>query len=94
MNAQDSILSHLISNHGAKRHPFKQVVHLLEDRVWVIDVFVEALCTLLAKAEEFINISILVVTSEKEDLSRVLKFKSQKKAHYFETLTTSVDIVP
>lgn len=83
MDAQDSILGHLVCNHGTKRHPFKQVVHLLEDRVRVIDVFVEALGTLLAKAEELIHISILVVTSKKEDLSRVLKLKSQKKAHDF-----------
>lgn len=48
VNAQDSVLVFLLKK-GTKRHPFEQIIHLLEDTVWIVDILVEPLSALLTE---------------------------------------------
>ena len=63
MDAQDSILGHLIRDHRTQRHPLEQIVHFLEHTVSVVNVLVEPLCALLAKAKILVHIAILMIAS-------------------------------
>ena len=82
MNAQDSILV-LLLQEGAQRHPLKQIIHLLEDTVWVVNIFIESLGTLLAEAQILVDVTILMIASEQENLARVLQPKCKKHANDF-----------
>jgi len=93
MDAEDSVLSQLISNNGTKRHPFKQVIHLLEYTFWVVNIFIEALGTFLTEAKEPIHVPIFMVASQKEYLSGVLELQCEQEADDFETLAATIDII-
>ena len=77
VRAQDTILSQFILNDCAERHPFEQVIHFLEYTVWLINVLVESLGALLAKSKILVDVSVLVITTQHEDLSGVLEFESK-----------------
>lgn len=64
MDAQDAVLGELVRNYSAKRHPFEKIVHLLEDTVWIVDIFIESLRTFLTEAQESVDPAVLVITSE------------------------------
>ena len=93
MDAQDSVLSRLILDDCSKWHPLEQVIQLLEDTVWFIDVLVESLSALLSQTEVAIHVSVFVVASQKENLARILQFERQKQANDFQRLTATVYIV-
>ena len=78
MDAKDAILSQLVSDDGTERHPLKQVVHLLEDTLRVIDVLIESLCALLAESKEPVHITVFMIASEKEDLPRVFQLEGKE----------------
>lgn len=48
MDAQDAILVLLLQK-GSQRHPFEQIIDLLEHTVGVVDILIEPLGTLLAE---------------------------------------------
>ena len=93
MDTKDSILCQLVGYDSAERHPFKQVVHLLEDTLWIVNVFIESLGTFLTEPKEPVHATILVIASQKEDLSRVFQLEGKEKANHLETLTATVDVV-
>ena len=72
MDAEDAILGLLVKDNCTERHPFKQVVHLLEHGAWLINVLAEALGALLAETEILVDIAVLVVASQQENLPRIL----------------------
>ena len=78
MNTKDAILCQFVSDNGAERHPFKQVVHLLEDTLRIIDVLVESLCTFLTESEEPVHVTVFMIASEEEDLSWVFQLEGEK----------------
>lgn len=78
VDAKNAILSLLVKDNSTERHPFKQVVHLLEHRAWLIDVFSKALCALLTETEVLVDVAVLVITSEKENLPRILQFEGKE----------------
>ena len=86
-------MSQFIGNDCAERHPLKQVVHFLEDAFWVIDVLVESLRALLSEPQEPVHVAILVIASQKENLSRVLQFECEQQANHLETLTSTVYVI-
>lgn len=77
MDAEDSVLSQFISNNGTKGHPFKQVIHLLEDTFRVVNILIETLGAFLTEAKESIYVPILMVASQKENLSGVLELQRE-----------------
>lgn len=93
MDAKDAILSQLVSDDSAERHPLKQVVHLLEDTLRIIDVLIESLCAFLAESEEPVHITVFMIASEEEDLSWVFQLEGEEKANHLETLTATVDVI-
>ena len=93
VRAQDTILSQFILNDCAERHPFEQIIHFLEHTVWLINILVKSLGALLAKSKILVDVSVLVITTQQEDLSGVLEFESKQKAENLETLATTIDIV-
>ena len=50
INTEDFVIGRLVANDSGKRKPLKQVIHLLENTVWLIDVLSETLGALLAEA--------------------------------------------
>lgn len=93
MDAEDSVLSQFISNNGTKGHPFKQVIHLLEDTFRVVNILIETLGAFLTEAKESIYVPILMVASQKENLSGVLELQREQEADDLETLATTINIV-
>ena len=63
VDTQDPILSSFVLNDGSKRHPFKQIVQLLEHTSRFIDILVEALGTLLTESKVSVDVSIFMVSS-------------------------------
>ena len=51
MDAQDTVLGEFVRNYSTKRHPFKKIVHLLEDTDWIVDILIESLGTFLTEAQ-------------------------------------------
>ena len=86
-------MSEFVGNDRAERHPFEQIVHFLEDTLWVIDVLIESLRALLPEPQEPVHVAILVIASQEENLPRVLQFKRQQQANHLETLTSTVDVI-
>ena len=68
MDAEDLVPSGSVVDAGSKRHVLKEVIHLLKDTVWIVDVLLESLGTFLAEAMELVDVSIFVVAAKKEDL--------------------------
>ena len=93
VDAQDTVLGHFVGNDGTKWHPLKQVVDFLKDTVRIFNVFVKSLDALLAKAQVFVDVAILVVASKQENLTRVLQFQSQKETDDLEALTSTIDVI-
>lgn len=83
----------VLSNGGGERHILKGLVDLGKARVCVIDVFSESLRALSSKAEEFVDVLVLVVASEQDDLLGELQLESKEKANDFETVVTLVHVV-
>ena len=86
VDTEDLVVGLLVIYHGSKWHVLKDIVELVEKTVGVIDVLVEPLGALLTESKVSVHISVLVVTSEKEDLSWVLELESQEQADHFKTL--------
>jgi len=57
------VIGRFVLDDRAEWQPFKEIVHFLENTVRIFDVLSESLLALLSKAKEFVNFSILVVTS-------------------------------
>lgn len=93
MDAKDTILRLLIENDGTERHPLEQVVHLLEHGARLFDIFVETLSALLTEAKILVDIAVLVVTTEHENLPRILQLESKEQADDLERLGASINVV-
>lgn len=93
MDAKNAILSLLIKNYCTKRHPFEQVVHLLEHGAWLLNVLIKALRTLLTETKVLIDIAVLMIATQQENLPRILQFQCKEQADYFEGLGTTVNVV-
>ena len=50
MDTKNAILSQLVCYDSTEWHPFKQVVHLLEDTLRIVDVLVESLSAFLTES--------------------------------------------
>ena len=75
MDTENLVVCTFIVDDGSERQVLKHIVELLENRVGVVDVFTEAARALLSQAQESIDVPILVVTSEQENLFRVLELQ-------------------
>ena len=73
MNAENAVPGCLVLDDSSEGHPLEQVVQLLENTVWLVDVLVEALSTFLTETKVAIYIPILVISTHKEDLTWILQ---------------------
>jgi hypothetical protein len=73
--AENFMLELLVFDDGSQRQILKHVVDALEDRAWVVDVFAEALLALFAESEMPIDVAVFVVSTEQDNLFRVLQFE-------------------
>ena len=72
MNAEDFMVVRLVGHNRREWQPFKQVVEPLEDAVGVVDVFFEPLGAFDAQTEMLVNGTVLVISSEHENLLGIL----------------------
>ena len=93
MHAEDSVVCRLVLDDGTQRKPFKEIVHLLENTVWVFDIFRKALGALQAETKVLVHLAVLVIPSQKEDLLRILELKCKQQAQDFEALGPAINII-
>ena len=63
MDTHDPVSRRFFVDNSSHWKPIKHIIELVEHTVWIFDVFLKSLCTLLAKSEVLIHISVLVVSS-------------------------------
>ena len=88
MQADDSII-----NNSCKREPIKEIVDLVEDRVWVVWIFSESAAALLSESESIVDPLVLVVSSQEMDLVWELDLQGHQQADGLQRVSTSVNIV-
>ena len=81
VDAKNAVLRSLFANYETERHPFEHIVHLLEHTVWIINILIEPLSALLSKSEVLVNTSILVISSQHENLLGILQLQCKKQAN-------------
>ena len=87
------MIGRFVLDDRAKWQPLKEIVHFLEHTVRIFDVLSKTPLALQSEAEEFIHLSILVVSSQQEDLLRVLELESKQQTQNLQTLRSAVDVV-
>ena len=75
MHTENFVFRSFVADTGSKWHVLEHVVHLLEHTVWIGDVFLESLRAFLSESEILVHITVLVVSSQQEDLLRVLELQ-------------------
>jgi len=93
MDAQDPVLCLLVKDDCSKWHPLEQLVNLLENRAWVFNVLIKTLSTFLTETEVLVDMTVFMVTAQKEDLTRILEFEGEEEADDFETLSATVNVI-
>ena len=88
MQADDSII-----NNSCKREPIKEIVDLVEDRVWVVWIFSKPTAALLSESESIVDPLVLVVSSQQMDLVWELDLQGHQQADGLQRVSTSVNIV-
>jgi len=93
VHSENFIVVRLFTKYRRQRHLLKHVVHLLEYRSGVANVFSKSSCTFLTKTEVLIYISVLVISSQKKNLLGIFKLNCHKEANNFETLAATVYVI-
>lgn len=91
MTTENTLL--LISNNNCEWKVIESIIDLSEAAVGVVDILLQSLGALVSKAEVFIDVAILVVSSQHHDLLWVFEFEGHEQADYFKTVLTLVNVV-
>lgn len=91
MAAEDSLL--FISYNSCEWHLLKSLIDLGKDTVWIIDILTKSLCALISKAEIFIDVFILVISSQEHDLFWIFQLESEKEADDLKTVLSFVHVI-
>jgi len=82
-----------IFDDSSKREVFEKLVKSLEDRVRILNVLVQSLCTFFTKTVVSVDFDVFVGTSQQMELLWIFKLKGQKQAQNFQVVSSSVYVI-
>lgn len=83
-----------IFNNGGEWHVLEDFVQALEDRIRIVDVFIEFLRAFVREAHRFVHSAVFHVAAEQVDLIEVLQFQCEQQENNFELHRTSSNVIP
>ena len=82
-----------IFDDSSKREVFEKLVKSLEDRVRILNVLVQSLCTFFTKTVVSVDFDVFVGTSQQMELLWIFELKGQKQAQNFQVVSSPVYVI-
>jgi hypothetical protein len=93
VHAEHFLIRSCLSHDRSQWHALEHGIHSSENTPFGFDIVAQTLSTLLPKSVRLVHRCVLLGTSEKHDLCRILQLESHQQTNHFEGEGTMTDVV-